>query len=272
VSEFKNFTQGLFEILLPGSFLFVNLIVFVCVTGGAGSLDQLRGVAEKWGLVEAIPILGVSYILGMILRMFRTEIPDLVSAWCLGHIPPRLKEPNYLKDRFFYKEWMTERYMPSLKLPAATKFFKEEWAYRYQDPGLGLRNPNTQFINFMKTMLLTIDKDISAQLSATEAVSRFVASSFWALLICAGLLTIDSCLLLAQGRGDEARVSLVLLLVYVAVLYGVVRHFRYLRCKEVCMVFDASFAHRNDLRKLLKSDNEQASSDSNPPPSKTKME
>src|ERR1700691_2419427 len=90
----------------------------------------------------------------------------------------------------------------------------------------------------------------SLWMMASEAVNRFVASSFWALLICTGLLLVDSFLLFVAGTGPLFWCAMLFLL-YVAVLYGIIRHFRFLRCKEVALVFDASFAHREEILKRL---------------------
>jgi hypothetical protein len=252
MSEFKSFTQGLFEILLPGSFLLVNVVAFLCIATGVSPLAQMMPSAEKWGIVEAIPVLGASYILGMVLRMLRTEIPDRISAWCLRHIPPRMPDKHdYLKERFFYPKWMSERYIPSLP-PAAREFFDELWGKHYQEPDLGSPNPNTHFFNFIKTLLLAVNKETYAQLVASEAVNRFVASSFWALLICTGLLLVDGCLLLVEGAGPVFWFCIMMSVIYLAVLYGIIRHFRFIRCKEVTFLFCASFAHREEIMKLLK--------------------
>jgi hypothetical protein len=159
---------------------------------------------------------------------------------------------GYLKERFFYPQWMGERYVPSLPA-AAAEFFDELWSKHYQEPDPDnptTQNPNTHFFNFIKTLLLAINKETYGQLMASEAVNRFVASSFWALLICTGLLLVDSCLLLVEGVGPMFW-CIMLFLLYVAVLYGIIRHFRFLRCKEVALVFDASFAHREEIMKRL---------------------
>ena len=251
MSELKSFTQGFFEILLPGSFLLLNVAAFLCVAVGVSPVSHMMPGTEKWGIVEAVPALGASYILGMVLRMLRTEIPDRVSAWCLGHIPPRLQEADLLKESFFYVKWMRERHVPCL--PSAAKdFFEGIWAKHYQQPIPGVRNPNTDFFNFMKTLFLAIDKNTSEQLMASEAISRFVASSFWALAICTGLLAVDGGVLYFRGLSLGVHFCVWLFIIYLTVLYGIVRHFRYLRCKEVALVFEVSFAYRNEIEKRLK--------------------
>ncbi len=262
MSEFKSFTQGLFEILLPGSFLLLNVVAFLCIAAGVSPDSQMMLGADKWGIVEAIPVLGASYILGMVLRMLRTEIPDRISAWWIRCVPPRMPDKeDYLKECFFYPKWMGERYVPSLP-PAAMEFFNELWSKHCQEPGPGSRNPNTQFFNFIKTLLLAINKETYGQLMASEAVSRFVASSFWALVICTGLLLVDGCLLLARGFDTAFYFCVLLFLLYSAVLYGIVRNFRFLRCKEVAFVFDASFAHREEIMNAWKQSTTSASDSS----------
>jgi hypothetical protein len=112
-------------------------------------------------------------------------------------------------------------------------------------------NPNTHFVNFIKTLFLAINKETYGQLMANEALSRFVASSFLALLICSGLLFVDCCLLLVQGVGPAFCFCAVLFFLYLTVFYGVVRYFHYLRCKEATFVFSATFAHKEEIMKRL---------------------
>jgi hypothetical protein len=374
MSEFKNFTQGLFEILLPGSFLLLNIVAFLCIATGFPPSMQMMPGSDKWAIVATVPILGASYILGMVLRMFRTENPDRVSAWCIRHWPLRFmyfligditdlpslakklsersnqdevtaylvtqlspatlillreyqpsasspvplqlallndfnkviktqklheknlftgvglreetnklfaKKPQklracqrlnrllleetyaqelsrdhdrYYKEHFFYPKWLEERYVPSLP-PAAKEFFDQLWGkHYYQEPGPGSRNPNTHFFNFIKTLLLKVDKDTYAQLAASEAVCRFVASSFWALLFSVGMLCVD-CFI---GGKQSVCFCIMLLFVYLVVLLGICFQFRFLRCKEVSFVFDASFAYREEIMHLLKNRRNEA--------------
>lgn len=253
MNSIKSFTQGVFEILLPGSFLLLNLGIFLIIAADIDFTNLISG-SEKWGIAEAIPMLGASYILGMVLRMLRTEIPDRISAWCLGHLPPRLPARSALKERFFYVKWMRQRYIPCLPEPAR-HFFEDVWEKHYQDPIGGTGNPNTHFFNFMKTLLLAIHKETSDQIMASEAISRFVASSFWALVLCTSLIALDGGVLFEQGKRGSVVFNFCVLLffIYLAALYGIIRHFRYLRCKEVAFVFDASFAHRIEIEKRIKS-------------------
>jgi hypothetical protein len=105
----------------------------------------------------------------------------------------------------------------------------------------------TGTLNFIKTLLLTIDKDTYERLMASEAIGRFVSSSFWALLICSSLLLVDIGMLFAFKGGEGFRLCMVLCVVYLILLYGIVRHFRFMRCKEVEMVFNASFADKEEI-------------------------
>ena len=46
MSDLKSFTHGVFEILLPGSFLLVNIAVFLCIAAGISPAIQLWPSAD----------------------------------------------------------------------------------------------------------------------------------------------------------------------------------------------------------------------------------
>lgn len=253
MSELKSFTHGLFEILLPGSFLLVNIIVFLSIAAGVSVPAQMLPSAERWGFVEAVPVLGAAYILGMVLRMCRTEIPDRFSAWFIARIWPRIGPDDvFVKDVFFYGNWMKERYLPRLPETAGT-FFKEFWEPRYKAPALGHSNMNSQFFNFVKTMIQKLDAAMAEQLRNAEAVNRFIGGSFWALAASAVLMAAAAVWLYLQTSVDRWAPVLALgtTVVYTVLLGGIARHFRYLRSKEACSVFEASFALRDQLVPLV---------------------
>jgi hypothetical protein len=253
MSELKSFTHGLFEILLPGSFLLVNIIAFLCIAAGVTVPAQMLPGAEHWGFVEAVPMLGAAYILGMVLRMCRTEIPDRVSALFIAHIWPRIGADDvFVKDVFFYGNWMKERYLPRLP-EAATTFFVQFWQPHYLPPERGRSNMNSQFFNFVKTMIQKLDPGMAEQLRNAEAVNRFIGGSFWALAASAVLMAAATvCLYFQRSAVPWApRLALGTTLAYTLLLGGIARHFRYLRSKEACWVFEASFALRDQLLQLV---------------------
>jgi hypothetical protein len=218
--------------------------------------------------------------LGMVLRMCRTEIPDRVSAWFIAAIRPRIgKDEVFVTDVFFYGNWMEEKYIPQLP-KEARRFFHEFWKQRYKFPlkkeinisssfrkwlseqrgkvraALWIPAPretnmNSQFFNFVKTLIQSINKDTAEQLRIAEAVNRFVGCSFWALLISTILMSVSTIWLHNQSM-EQWKLAFGVTVTYAFAIGGIVRHFRYLRNKEACMVFEASFAHRDAIKRLMK--------------------
>jgi ABC-type bacteriocin/lantibiotic exporter with double-glycine peptidase domain len=109
---------------------------------------------------------------------------------------------------------------------------------------------NSQFFNFVKTLIQATNKDTAEQLRTAEAVNRFVGCSFWALLISMVVMSASAIWLRHQSM-VLWKLAFGVAVAYAFALGGIVRHFRYLRNKEACMVFEASFAHRDAIKRLM---------------------
>jgi hypothetical protein len=117
-------------------------------------------------------------------------------------------------------------------------------------PALSETNMNSQFFNFVKTLIQAVNKDTAEQLRTAEAVNRFVGCSFWALLISTVLMS-ASTIWLHHHSMMQWKLAFGVAITYTFAIGGIVRHFRYLRNKEACMVFEASFAHRDAIKRLV---------------------
>ncbi len=236
-------SRGVFEIFVPGLFLFVNLTVFLCLLlfGDEQLRKLIAGKTSNIGLtlVVAIPF---AYLLGMILRLGKADIPDQLSVGWL-----RLRRENrkaWSSGRFPYIGWLgtvCHDYLP----PTVYEFYKETWKGQKRK-----RKANKQFLNFCKVLLSSVDSNVSAQIKMAEAQSRYIAEMFYALVISIGLVLVSLVVDLCGLRTAYPYLILVFLIYLVAILV-ILGSYRQLRIKEVETVLSATFCHRDFFRKSL---------------------
>lgn len=229
-------SRGVFEIFVPGLFLFVNLVVFVYLLpfGDQHVRDVIAGGASDIGLTlfVAIPF---GYLLGMILRLGKADVPDNLSAWWL-----RLRKKNrngWSSDRFPYIGWLGTVCRKRLP-PVAHEFYKVVWEGRGRDG-----KANKQFFNFCKVVVCSADSNTASEVNMAEAQSRYIAETFYGLVVSSGLASVSLVFDLSGPKTAYAYLILALLL-YAVAIWEVLRSYRQLRIKEVEVVFAATFRHR----------------------------
>lgn len=232
-------TGNLFHVLVPGVFLVLNLAACMYWLPFL-NIDQ-RSELEK---LLGNPVLGVTvvlafgYLAGVILRIFRSEFPDRLSAIFLQRTDSAARNPKasaagYAHNRFPYTPWMQEI---SHRLPPdAQKFYDNVWKnYDSKD-----------FLNFAKLLVVSEDERAAGEIHAAESLCRYISGMFYAVFVATA-----SCLfvVVAQLFGDESScdvVPITLVAVYFVTIVGILRNYRFMRIKEVQTVFYASFKNRH---------------------------
>ncbi len=220
-------TRGIFDIFVPGAFLFLNItgIVYLWPTTGGDTKQLITAVAS-----QAIPGLAVlvcfGYLLGILLRLLKTRAPDRWSGyfgWLISKI--KFKDGRAYLEEFPYFEHIKE--VATNKLPGdAKEFYCEFWGKR-EAAG------NREFFNYCKTIINAVDKRSALEVYAAEALTRYVASMFYALLI-------SLILVLTAALVIPARELFVLASAYLLAIVIILRHLRFIRIKEVETVFVAT--------------------------------
>jgi hypothetical protein len=241
--------RGIFEFFVPGIFLLLNM-------GWAAYLfpninDETKSVIKAIALEPALAVLvGVSfgYLLGVVLRLFQTDLPDRLSAAWLRIFNRGVRENNrnfklWAIEHFPYFGWIEQ--VCKLYLPVeALDFYQRTWGLRKQG------EQNKQFFTFIKTLINSEDERAADEMYAAESLSRYLAGMFYALCFaCFSLLVtiIASYLMLAQ-----VQVGLIIILViYFFIIVEILAHYRFIRIKEVEIVFAASFRNKEYLEEAL---------------------
>jgi len=235
---------------MPGVFLLINLLVFLlwpCLDFVGDDITGTKTLfitnqAYSWAMIICF-----GYLIGVVLRLFRTQWVDDLSGWIIGLSSSKHRGKQYIRDRFFYGNWMETKCFE--RLPAgAAQFYEKLWRDKFADNPIG----NTTFYNFCKSIIIARDEQSAKEVCAAEAMSRFIAGSMFALLIATLLAVLNilyDVLFLAHSR--MMVVPIVAAIVYVVLITGILLHFRFIRCKEVDTMFAACFANCKAFEELL---------------------
>jgi hypothetical protein len=234
--------RGLFEILIPGAFLWLNLMLVLYISADEKTRTASSALVSSTGETLAIMV-AFGYLIGVALRLFRSDLPDRCSARVLRWTRrARLKDGTYKTwavEDFPYPNWLGQ--VCELSYPAAAvEFYKNVWL------GTAPSKGDKEFFNFCKSVVGSLDKDAAAEMYSAEALCRYISGMFYALLFA--LVAI----LMALVFIHTARLVLAILLVVYAVAFGaILANYRFLRIKEVKTVFSVAFSKRDCLEKLF---------------------
>jgi quercetin dioxygenase-like cupin family protein len=243
--------RGFFEILMPGIFLVLNTAFtayFLAAVFTPGFSPAITSAIQFFTnpLVAIAFLIVVGYPVGMVLRLLKTANIDALSARYIGFLKPKHREQKYLTDKFFYGNWMREKVLA--RLPAeATRFYDEYWGDKYLDDA----SQNTSFFNFCKIVIGKFDSLSSNEIYAAEAVGRFLAGSYYALVVSCILMLINAVAAGIYSSVVNVALPVGLAIGYALMLHVIVLNYRLLRCKEVDTVFYACFANREYFEKLM---------------------
>lgn len=238
----KSGVRGFFEILMPGVFLLLNLLgTFGLLVATLGNTDQqaaLRAFAASETYSLSL-LLCLGYLLGVVLRLFRTQMVDHWSGRFIRLLRPKWKQEPFITGHFFFNGWMREKCATRLD-PSVSRFYEEHWAKR----DTGIPSQNTTFFNLCKAFVNKVDPASANEIFAAEALCRFIAGSCYALCLAMFLTIMDAILVGTLISALLIYIPLAVGLIYFLLILGILAEFRLLRCKEVNTVFDACYLNR----------------------------
>lgn len=252
-------TRGIFEIFVPGVFLLLNITLAIYLFPLTDDATKAQMIAFTASPVLSLSIIVVfGYLIGVLLRLSRAESPDRWSSRYLRSklwLQPRVKtwirlkrfdsksrKANdrlilYTHEEFPYIRWIgvvCQQAMPA----DAHAFYRKFWAKRKG------KKHNRQFFNFCKVIINSTDDKSAKEIYAAEALSRYIAGMFYALVIAFLILAVTE--FSRYMFGLERKTILDLILVsYLFAIRSILRHYRILRIKEVEIVFVASFRNKS---------------------------
>jgi hypothetical protein len=141
----------------------------------------------------------------------------------------------WASERFPYIEWIGK--VCESNLPGdALKFYNDIWARGFRKRG------NRQFFNFCKTMINSEDVRVTSEIYSAEALIRYIAGILYALLIAFCMLSVTA-ILHFFVFGEIIPTLLLILLAYFFAVVALLKNFRFIRIKEVELVFAATFKY-----------------------------
>ncbi len=239
--------RGIFEFFVPGVFLLLNF-AFATYIFPFTDTETKNGIAVAASSPALVLIIGISfgYLVGVVLRLFQTDLPDrLSSAWLRSFDRRARQEDRKFKlwaiEEFPYFGWIEQTcrlYLPD----EALVFYQDTWGQRKQG------QQNKQFFTFIKTMINSDDERAAEEMYAAESLCRYIAGMFYALCFaCLSLLIPIVVSYLALG---QVMIGLaVVVAVYLFMIVEILAHYRFLRIKEVEIVFAASYKNRGIFKK-----------------------
>lgn len=252
--------RGVFEIFVPGLFLWFNGLLIVY------SLPWTPPAAKAWiaigagkGVAAGIAVSVVyGYLLGLLLRLFRCEYLDSLSAWWLRltdrrnlrcgavgrcgwwfRLPCRLigtrkaLYKNSVSEKFPYIGWIHELLSGKVVDGVALEVWRKYW--RRSRPANPHVEKNQQFYNFRKLLVVAQGGSRAEEIYAAESLTRYMAGMGLALLVAV--------LGFAATAGVRYRDNLpwvawaALAGAYAIAWFLIVSNFRLIRLKEVETVF-----------------------------------
>lgn len=234
--------RGIFEFFVPGIFLLLNfgLATYLFPYTDAETKKGILATASNPALAVIIGI-SFGYLIGVVLRLFQTDLPDRLSAGWLRIFNRTARQ----KDRKF-KLWATEHFpyfgwieqVCNLYLPVeALDFYQKTWGRRKQG------EQNKQFFTFIKTLINSDDERAADEMYAAESMSRYIAGMFYA--ICFAFISLLVTTITSSLVSRQIPIGLVMILAaYLFFIAEILGHYRFIRIKEVEIVFAASFRNK----------------------------
>jgi len=240
--------RGIFEIFVPGVFLLVNLgIVSYLFPFVDDQTREFIATCAADPVLVLIIAISFGYLTGVLLRLFRIDLPDMLSSGWLKRCHRRARKGKSKSTLWAYEEfpyilWIGE--VCRLYLPAeALDFYNETWAPRARD------GENKEFFDFCKVLITSEDRESANEIYAAEALTRYISGMFHALNF--SFLLILATVILRYVFLGQVMIGLVIILcAYLLAIVEIVTHFRFIRLREVQTVFSASFKHRASFEEV----------------------
>jgi hypothetical protein len=237
--------RGIFEIFVPGAFLLLNLstAMYLWPFTSDPVRGQLAGIYKN-ASVFLIGSITLGYLLGIVLRLLRSEMPDRLSARFLRLIKPRTCREESDKNRWAYERFPFTQCMRTvckdLMPPNVLRFYETVWS-TYN---------NKHFFNLCKLVVASEDPKAAEEVYLSEALCRHISGMFYALTVSmTAMLSVDIAIWIF--RGSPSFVLTFVVLVYLVATVVILANFRFMRLKEVETVFAASYRNRDKIKDAL---------------------
>jgi hypothetical protein len=245
--------KGIFEIFMPGVFLFVNVAANIYLFVKIVSPQRLEKIYDIFRLyfkdgfgpaiigstILLVVIIVYAYLCGILLRLFPIRHVDKLSRWWL-----LLWESNENKwgpiGIFPYKDTL-EKVTSEKLITGLFDFFNKSWKYSVN----GL-----EYFNYCKNaviMNLKNNNETAIEIYALEAMTRYMADMLYALFISMTLMIGNTALiilsLLQEQRPFENTLFWMIIIfpIYLILILSLLYRFRSMRLNEVWAVFEASY-------------------------------
>ena len=238
---------NLVSFLVPGVFVLFNIgigVYYLC----PGAFTELKQSATPYlkdsnSLVLAVSfvVLCFAYLIGVVLRLFKATFVDNLSGWLMRtfKMDDNIEGVSLGEDHFPYITYLKVRISANYP-PTATEFFHRYWLPQARE------KTNRGFFNHCKVTLFAIDSKASPEIYAAEALTRYLSGTFYGLVFSVVLLAVVTVVTLWHRQAIPAFVATIGLS-YLAASIFILKHFRFIRLKEVETVFSATFAHQDSL-------------------------
>lgn len=232
---------GIFEIFVPGIFLFINCLAALLIAF-LNEIQAAKEILNSPALIAFSLILFTcfGYLLGMMLRLLKTSIPDNFSAWVNRNRKrywrlDKDKMPKWATEKFPFIGWMGINVKNCLP-PEAYQFYMQVWNERNLPEG------NLRFFNYCKNILDKKDNPIMLEIMATEATMRFLSGMFYSLI--ASMLILALVLFVTEHGMQNWHFITFAIGLYAVCLRVITLNFRFYRCKETEILFDATYQNK----------------------------
>lgn len=245
--------KGLFEIFIPGVFLLLNFTWMIyCLQYQYWSASNLYDSLKDNQILMLIIIIVFGYLTGVILWLFRADFPDELSASLRKFCGA---SEDFYNDQFPYIKSLgsiAKDYLPR----ESYSFYSNCWMPRLAT------SKNKYFFNFCKVLINAIDEKSAIEIYSSEALIRYLAAMFYALLISlfflcfimivnSGLVPIGFISPFYQLAPSLKMDIISFIIFYLISLIVLLWHFRYMRFKEVQSVFTASLINKESIDRYL---------------------
>lgn len=229
-----------FGILIPGSYLsgvFLLSIASFLVLTKSGGHWRLFELMSNNAVFSSLSFFFISYLLGVVLRLFAPSQVDSLSEYYLEYIRRKKNRKNqknrWVKDVFPYKETLTS----ALESGGMAKIPKQ---MEKLNKTYGNEN-NTIFFNYCKLFIDTNDPALSRQVQEAEALVRFLSGTTLALIVTVLITLFFFIIFLLCGIQSFCVAHCGIMILALLCLILILERFKYQRRREVAMVWSCVY-------------------------------
>ena len=227
--------RGVFELFVPGAFVILNFFAFLYSWLDSTAQEQFRELAAS-PVLGLVILICLGYLVGAILRLFGTEIPDRCSAWWNRPQTKTASSKHWTEEDFPYIGWigLTHNFREENAKTgsSAQKFYDKVWKVEIKGEG-GSKDRNEEeakrwqektFFNHCKTLINSVDERAATEIYSAEALVRYLTGMFYALLLAMSLMALGLVKQLVPQLADKGWwLFLVLLVAYMLMFLPIIR-------------------------------------------------